>query len=149
MVAQDHNTNQKEVQDMPAKKLSKAQSIAAEKLEREKQIDAHYAAVPVVLAPSALDAILATPIAGAVVHKHPAVDMAAMVTAGQEAMVEQMAMVVEPAYSLACDPLYVQLAQIVVSLQNKVDGLEAYVRTLSRTPEPVPVKDPDISGHPW
>ena len=28
-------------------------------------------------------------------------------------------MAVEPAYSLACDPLYEQLAQIVWSLQNR------------------------------
>ena len=143
VLAVEKSSNQKEVEAMPRTKIEKlpARTQKVQDIrEKEKapvvpQVPALEGMTPLGLLPDAkirtLDAILATPIVVKEENK-PA-----------------QPVVVASAYSLAHDPLYVQLAQLVVGLQNKVESLEhrllvKFLEAEQGQKAPEPVKDPDI-----
>lgn len=137
VLAIDKQANQKEVQAMPAKKLNKAQQIAAEKFARETQIEAHYAAVE--KTPSALEAILAAPIVAAAVvegiEPEP-VDMAAE----QEEKALARAISMQPVGTMPID--YKTLAQEIIAALKAEGLVMAHAGIMPPAVEPEPAHVP-------
>jgi hypothetical protein len=148
------NNTEKEAQVMPAKKpLNKAQKAAQEKLDdlygkKDPAQEKEYIE-KIGKEVSALDAILAQPI----------VDMAAMVQAGQEAMVEKMAQAIDEredkalARSLSMQPVgpcvrmpvdIKALAQAIIQELKAAGLVMAQQSILPVAVEPEPVREPDI-----